>query len=170
MSPNFRTSSGRSLVLTTPPRCVQRGARSTVHRASCCAASRQHPPNSPPAPDRRQALTALAAALCVPTVVPVGEVWAKDDFITTPSGLKYLDLKVGQGVPPQAGQTCVVQWAGYTSGYQGKRIGNTTVKDEPYTFVLGKHQVGTGVGEDEGSVKPVDKHPCASPHAGHSCV
>lgn len=31
---------------------------------------------------------------------------------------------------------------GYTKGYQGKRIDNTSARDEPYEFVLGQHQVG----------------------------
>ncbi|KIZ06351.1 peptidyl-prolyl cis-trans isomerase, FKBP-type [Monoraphidium neglectum] len=30
--------------------------------------------------------------------------------------------------------------SGYTKGYQGKRIGNTTVKDVPYEFVVGSGQ------------------------------
>ena len=35
------------------------------------------------------------------------------------------------------GDTVVVHWSGYTSGYQAKRIDNTSVRDEPYEFVLG---------------------------------
>jgi hypothetical protein len=31
----------------------------------------------------------------------------------------------------------VIHWDGYTSGYQGKRIDNTSTRDEPYEFVLG---------------------------------
>ena len=36
-----------------------------------------------------------------------------------------------------AGDTVVIHWDGYTSGYQGKRIDNTSTRDEPYEFVLG---------------------------------
>ncbi len=31
----------------------------------------------------------------------------------------------------------MVHWSGYTSGYQAKRIDNTSTRDEPYSFVLG---------------------------------
>ena len=36
-----------------------------------------------------------------------------------------------------------MHWSGYTSGYQGKRIDNTSTRDEPYRFTVGAHQVGT---------------------------
>lgn len=68
-----------------------------------------------------------------------------DDFTTTPSGLKYLDLRVGDGATPQPGDTVVIHWAGYTKGYQGKRIDNTSVRDEPYEFKLGAHQVSNNI-------------------------
>jgi hypothetical protein len=59
-------------------------------------------------------------------------------FVTTPSGLRYLDLKPGTGVAPSPGQLCVVDWVGYTAGYQAKRIESTRETDEPYRFRLGK--------------------------------
>ncbi len=31
----------------------------------------------------------------------------------------------------------MVHWSGYTSGYQAKRIDNTSTRDEPYEFILG---------------------------------
>jgi len=59
-------------------------------------------------------------------------------FVTTPSGLRYLDLKPGTGAAPSPGQLCVVDWVGYTAGYQAKRIESTRETDEPYRFRLGK--------------------------------
>jgi len=53
--------------------------------------------------------------------------------------------RVGTGASPEPGDTVVVHWAGYTKGYQGKRIDNTSVRDEPYAFVLGKHEVSPSV-------------------------
>jgi hypothetical protein len=39
-----------------------------------------------------------------------------DNFIETPSGLRYLDIKEGEGGnPPRTGDTCVVHWAGKSS-------------------------------------------------------
>jgi len=66
--------------------------------------------------------------------------YAADDFITTASGLKYYDIKQGQGASPGPGDLVEVHWSGYTKGYQGKRIDNTSVRDEPYAFRLGKHE------------------------------
>jgi hypothetical protein len=40
-----------------------------------------------------------------------------------------------------AGDTVVVHWSGYTSGYQGKRVENTSVRDDPFVFTLGKGEV-----------------------------
>ena len=47
--------------------------------------------------------------------------------------------RVGIGKTPQPGDTCVVHWAGRTKNYQAKRIDNTSLRDEPYRFVLGAH-------------------------------
>jgi FKBP-type peptidyl-prolyl cis-trans isomerase len=52
-----------------------------------------------------------------------------------------LPARLGEGASPKAGDTVVVHWAGFTKGYQGKRIDNTSVRDEPYEFVLGQGQV-----------------------------
>jgi len=66
-----------------------------------------------------------------------------DDFTDTASGLRYFDIKLGEGANPNPGDTCVVHWAGFTEGYQGKRIDNTSARDEPFEFILGSGQVGT---------------------------
>lgn len=63
-----------------------------------------------------------------------------DDFVETSSGLKYLDIKIGSGQEPSQGSKCAIHWSGYTEGYQGKRFGNSTIKDEPFEFVLGKNE------------------------------
>ena len=47
----------------------------------------------------------------------------------------------GSGPEPAPGSTVSVHWSGYTKGYQGKRIDNTSVRDEPYVFKLGAKQV-----------------------------
>ena len=88
---------------------------------------------------RRQALLAGGAALVAGlSYQPVAQA---DDFIETTSGLFYQDIKVGQGAKPKPGDTVAVHWAGYTKNYQAKKIDNTSVRDEPYEFVLGAHQV-----------------------------
>ncbi|MEW5314054.1 MAG: hypothetical protein WDW38_005578 [Sanguina aurantia] len=64
----------------------------------------------------------------------------KDEYVVTPSGLRILDVRVGEGAVPVDGDTVEVHWAGRTQNYQAKRIDNTSVRDEPYIFKLGSHQ------------------------------
>lgn len=66
---------------------------------------------------------------------------ANKPFVETASGLKVLDAKLGEGATPKAGDTVVVHWSGYTSGYQGKRVENTSVRDDPFVFTLGDGKV-----------------------------
>ena len=59
-------------------------------------------------------------------------------FVVTDSGLRYLDLKVGDGAEAQGGKRVVVDWVGYTAGYQAKKIESTRETDEPFVFTLGR--------------------------------
>lgn len=70
-----------------------------------------------------------------------------DDFVTTASGLKVLEAKKGDGETPKKGDTVVVHWSAYTSGYQGKRVDNTSVRDEPFVFTIGNNEVIAGFEE-----------------------
>ncbi|KAG1662210.1 hypothetical protein FOA52_015836 [Chlamydomonas sp. UWO 241] len=89
-------------------------------------------------PTSTLALTLAGGAGGVAVGVPPARA---DDFTTTPSGLKYLDLKPGTGASPGPKSRVSVHWSGYTKGYQAKRIDNTSVRDEPYEFQLGSHEV-----------------------------
>eukprot|EP00200_Dunaliella_tertiolecta_P003284 CAMPEP_0202351604 /NCGR_PEP_ID=MMETSP1126-20121109/8169_1 /ASSEMBLY_ACC=CAM_ASM_000457 /TAXON_ID=3047 /ORGANISM="Dunaliella tertiolecta, Strain CCMP1320" /LENGTH=210 /DNA_ID=CAMNT_0048943727 /DNA_START=175 /DNA_END=807 /DNA_ORIENTATION=+ len=42
------------------------------------------------------------------------------DYVLTPTGLQYQDIREGQGEPIKEGQTAVVDWSGYTIGYYGR--------------------------------------------------
>ena len=61
-------------------------------------------------------------------------------FVLSPCGARFADLREGTGATPQPGQTVVVEWVGYTSGYQAKKIESTRETDTPYTFKLGAGQ------------------------------
>ena len=61
----------------------------------------------------------------------------RQEFATSESGLRTLDIRAGKGSPPGDGDVCVVAWTGYTAGYQGKRIESTQDYDEPFSFRLG---------------------------------
>jgi len=62
---------------------------------------------------------------------------ASSSFQTLPSGLRVLDIRDGSGPVPQRGDRVSVHWAGFTAGYRQHRIDNTSVRDEPYSFVIG---------------------------------
>jgi hypothetical protein len=42
------------------------------------------------------------------------------DFEISQSGVQYKDLIEGSGAVPQTGDTCVIDWQGYTVGYYGR--------------------------------------------------
>ncbi|OUS43950.1 FKBP-type peptidyl-prolyl cis-trans isomerase [Ostreococcus tauri] len=58
-------------------------------------------------------------------------------FVSTESGLRFLDLKVGEGAEARLGKRVVCDWVGYTAGYQAKKIESTRETDEPFVFTLG---------------------------------
>lgn len=70
----------------------------------------------------------------------------EEKLITTESGLKYLDLKVGDGPSPQRGQKVKVHYEGWLE--DGKKFDSSRDRGEPFEFVLGVGQVI--LGWDEG--------------------
>lgn len=66
--------------------------------------------------------------------------------VTTPSGLKYVDLKVGDGASPKPGQTITVHYTGAVEN--GKEFNNSYKGGAPIDFRIG---VGAVIkGWDEG--------------------
>lgn len=63
----------------------------------------------------------------------------------TDSGLEYEDTKVGDGVSPKAGQTCVMQYTGWLweNGAKGKQF-DSSVGKPPLKFPIGKGRVIKG--------------------------
>lgn len=59
-------------------------------------------------------------------------------FVSTETGLRYIDLKVGDGAEAVVGKRAVCDWVGYTAGYQAKKIESTRETDEPFVFTLGR--------------------------------
>jgi peptidylprolyl isomerase len=73
------------------------------------------------------------------------------DTITTPSGLKYIDIKVGEGSTPQAGQTVTVHYTGWLT--DGKKFDSSKDRNQPFEFVIGKGQVIKGWDEGVATMK-----------------
>lgn len=72
-----------------------------------------------------------------------------ESFITTPSGLKYRDLKIGTGVQAQAGSTVVVHISGWVdeNGERGREIYQSRKENGPVSFVVGTERVMEGWNE-----------------------
>lgn len=67
--------------------------------------------------------------------------------VTTPSGLQYEDLVVGQGPMPQRGQACVVHYTGWLAAQgdrKGKKFDSSLDRGEPLTIPIGVGRVIRG--------------------------
>jgi FKBP-type peptidyl-prolyl cis-trans isomerase FkpA len=62
--------------------------------------------------------------------------------VTTASGLKYTDVKVGSGVSPVKGKQVKVHYTGTLEN--GKKFDSSVDRNEPFTFVIGVGQVIPG--------------------------
>jgi peptidylprolyl isomerase len=60
----------------------------------------------------------------------------------TGTGLEYVDLVVGTGAAPAAGQTVTVHYTGYL--LDGKKFDSSVDRNEPFSFVIGTSQVIKG--------------------------
>jgi peptidylprolyl isomerase len=75
--------------------------------------------------------------------------------VTTASGLKIIDAKVGTGAVPKAGQTAVVHYTGwlYENGAKGKKFDSSVDRGQPFEFPLGQGRVIKGWDEGVASMK-----------------
>jgi len=107
---------------------------------------------------RRSALaTAVAAATAVAItgVLILSESAAAQEPVTTPSGLKYIDTKVGTGAAPKTGQTCVMHYTGwlYDGGKKGAKFDSSVDRGQPFEFPIGQGHVIKGWDEGVASMK-----------------
>ncbi len=70
--------------------------------------------------------------------------------VTTPSGLKYVDLVVGDGPLPKAGNTVIVHYTGWLTN--GKKFDSSVDRNQPFEFALGRGQVIKGWDEGVASM------------------
>ena len=66
--------------------------------------------------------------------------------VTTPSGLRIIDVKPGTGPMPRAGQTVTVNYTGwlFVDGKKGKKFDSSLDRGEPFSFTLGQGPVIKG--------------------------
>jgi peptidylprolyl isomerase len=83
--------------------------------------------------------------------------------VTTPSGLKYTDLVVGNGPSPRQGQTAVVHYTGTLT--DGTKFDSSVDRGQPYEFPLGRGRVIRGWDEGVATMKVGGKRRLVVPPA-----
>jgi len=96
----------------------------------------------------RSVLPQIGAALLFATLatpLPAGPASAASMF-TTPSGLRFMDIKVGTGPEVRDGQTVTVHYTGwlYEDGKKGRKFDSSVDRKKPFDFVLGQGNVVKG--------------------------
>lgn len=71
--------------------------------------------------------------------------------VTTPSGLKYVELKEGTGATPQSGQTVEVHYVGTLE--DGTKFDSSRDRGQPFSFKIGIGQVIKGWDEGLSTMK-----------------
>jgi FKBP-type peptidyl-prolyl cis-trans isomerase FkpA len=74
-----------------------------------------------------------------------------EKIVTTPSGLKYVDLVVGTGLEAKAGQTVVVHYTGWLT--DGQKFDSSVDSGKPFSFPLGAGRVIKGWDEGVAGMK-----------------
>lgn len=85
-------------------------------------------------------LLAVSVAGAGQTTKPGGAMGEK--VVTTPSGLKYMDLVVGTGPAAEAGKTVVVHYTGWLT--DGTKFDSSVDRGQPFSFPLGAGRVIKG--------------------------
>jgi peptidylprolyl isomerase len=86
----------------------------------------------------------IVAALAAP--LAAGPARAASSEFTTPSGLRFTDIKVGTGPEVRDGQTVTVNYTGwlYEDGKKGKKFDSSFDRKKPFAFVIGQGNVVKG--------------------------
>ena len=111
------------------------------------------PPPLQPAPVAP--VTAQAAPPPVAAPPPAAAPQVSGQVLTTPSGLKIIDVKPGTGAAPRPGQTAVVHYTGwlYVNGARGKKFDSSVDRHEPFSFPVGQGRVIKGWDEGVATMK-----------------
>ncbi|MEL6177346.1 MAG: FKBP-type peptidyl-prolyl cis-trans isomerase [Myxococcota bacterium] len=79
---------------------------------------------------------------------------SKPAMVQLPSGLHYIDLKVGKGPKPMTGQTVIVHYTGWLKGStKDKSFDSSYSRNTPFEFPLGTGRVIKGWDEGVASMR-----------------
>ena len=112
-------------------------------------------------------LAAAGTAILTTTAISTATAQTPGRTMTTASGLKISDTKVGTGASPKTGQTCVMHYTGwlYVDGAKGKKFDSSVDRGQPFEFPVGKHQVIAGWDEGVATMKVGGKRTLVIPPA-----
>lgn len=120
----------------------------------------------------RSAALALALASAISTVAltataSTAMAQAAGKTMTTASGLKIEDSKVGTGASPKKGQICVMHYTGwlYENGVKGKKFDSSVDRNEAFEFPIGQGRVIAGWDEGVSTMKVGGKRTLIIPPA-----
>ncbi|MCS6783048.1 MAG: FKBP-type peptidyl-prolyl cis-trans isomerase [Gloeomargarita sp. SKYBB_i_bin120] len=105
--------------------------------AQVLASARSSPPEMAPAETPTPSAQDVAQA-----EPPVRPRTTLDDWIITPSGLRYQELRLGKGASPKRGQTAVVHYVGKLA--DGQVFDSSYDRNQPFRFRVGVGQVIRG--------------------------
>jgi len=84
-------------------------------------------------------------------VTATGEIPALEgDTITTESGMRYIDITVGEGASPTQGQTCMMHYTGWLT--DGTKFDSSRDRGQPFGFPIGAGRVIRGWDEGVASM------------------
>jgi peptidylprolyl isomerase len=100
----------------------------------------------------------LIVAVCLAAAPVLARAEDKIDpakMTKTDSGLRYQDLKVGDGAKPGPGQNCGVHYTGWLweNGKKGKKFDSSVDRGMPFEFPVGQGRVIKGWDEGVASMK-----------------
>jgi len=99
-----------------------------------------------------KALVLLAlAGWVIPAAEAGGDSKKEEKIITTKSGLKYVELKIGDGPEAKKGDTVFVHYVGTLT--DGKKFDSSRDRGEPFSFPLGAGRVIKGWDEGVAGIK-----------------
>jgi FKBP-type peptidyl-prolyl cis-trans isomerase len=84
----------------------------------------------------------LSVVVVIAAFLAVQNILANRDVITTASGLKYQELKVGTGPAAKVGDTVSVHYTGTLEN--GQKFDSSLDRNTPFTFTLGEGRVIAG--------------------------
>jgi peptidylprolyl isomerase len=110
---------------------------------------------------------ATALAGCTAGASDTSTAQVASNAATPASGVQVTDMKVGTGITPRPGQTCVVHYTGwlYVNGVKGTKFDSSVDRKKPFSFVLGEHQVIEGWEEGVRTMKAGGKRTLIIPPA-----